>query len=127
MDLPAAISWLALGEEYLIKSTAALSLALLLAGLFRKKSAALRHFVLSTFLIGLFFPAGLSFFPTGWESRFSRRRADRGRTGAASVSGQAPDDTRLPTEMDPANGRGGKELTGIPSLGFFPRRAPRRP
>ena len=39
--------------ELLIKSTLALSFALLITSLLRKKSASLRHFVLAVFLIGL--------------------------------------------------------------------------
>ncbi len=52
--------------EALIKSTALLSVGLLLAGLFRKKSAALRHFILSVSVIGLLFLPALSLLPSGW-------------------------------------------------------------
>lgn len=61
---------LALFSEYLIKSSAVLSFSLLLAYLMKKKSAGLRHLVLSVFLIGLLFLPILSSVTTGWETPF---------------------------------------------------------
>ncbi len=61
--------WLERLFEYLIKSTVVLTLALLLAYLFRKQSASLRHLVYSVSLIGtLVFPL-LSTVQTGWKTR----------------------------------------------------------
>ncbi len=61
---------LALLCEYLIKSSLILSTAIVLVYLLRKKSAGLRHLVLSVFLIGLLFLPILSSFTTGWETKF---------------------------------------------------------
>jgi beta-lactamase regulating signal transducer with metallopeptidase domain len=60
--------WLGLLADYLIKTTAALALAILLATLLRRRSAALRHFVLSVFLIGLLLIPFLPSFEKGWET-----------------------------------------------------------
>ncbi|UCE41822.1 MAG: hypothetical protein JSV17_02195 [Candidatus Aminicenantes bacterium] len=61
---------LALFAEYLIKSSIILSAAVLLVFFMRKKSASLRHLVLSAFLIGLLFLPILSTMTTGWETKF---------------------------------------------------------
>ncbi len=61
---------LALLCEYLIKSSLILSAAIVLVYLLRKKSAGLRHLVLSVFFIGLLFLPILSSFTTGWETKF---------------------------------------------------------
>jgi len=61
---------LALLCEYLIKSFLVLSVSIVLVYLLRKKSASLRHLVLSVFLIGLLFLPILSSFTTGWETKF---------------------------------------------------------
>ncbi len=60
---------LALLSEYLIKSSVILSASIVLAFLLRKKSAGLRHLVLSVFLIGLLFLPILSTVTTGWETK----------------------------------------------------------
>ncbi len=60
--------WLALFGQYMIKSTFVLSLALLAGALLRKRSASLRHLILSLFLIGLLLFPVFSFFPVGWET-----------------------------------------------------------
>jgi len=65
----AGILGLGLLLEVLIKSAAVLALGLALAGLLRRRSAALRHFVLSVFIIGLLLLPALSTFPAGWETR----------------------------------------------------------
>ncbi|HYA48839.1 MAG TPA: EthD family reductase, partial [Burkholderiales bacterium] len=62
--------WLGLLAEYLIKSTTVLSLALLISTLLRRKSAALRHFVLCAFLVGLVLLPLLPSLPAGWEIRW---------------------------------------------------------
>jgi beta-lactamase regulating signal transducer with metallopeptidase domain len=60
---------LALLLELLIKSSLAFALAMGLFLLFRKRSAALKHFILSLFLMSsLLFPL-LSYSPLGWETR----------------------------------------------------------
>ncbi len=66
---PAEVDWLALFGECMIKSTFILSLGLLVMVLFRKRSAAFRHFVLSLFFVGLLLFPIFSFFPVGWETR----------------------------------------------------------
>jgi beta-lactamase regulating signal transducer with metallopeptidase domain len=69
---------LALLLELLIKSSLAFALALGLFLFLRKRSASLKHFILSLFLISsLLFPL-LSYSPTGWETRWlpSQRLAD---------------------------------------------------
>jgi beta-lactamase regulating signal transducer with metallopeptidase domain len=61
-------SWLAILGEYLIKSTAILFTALAIVFLLRKRSAGLRHLILSVFLIGLLFLPILSTITPGWET-----------------------------------------------------------
>jgi beta-lactamase regulating signal transducer with metallopeptidase domain len=68
MTWPAEIGWLSLFAEYLIKSTLALTLALILVVLFRKRSASLRHFVLSLSLAGLLLLPVLPYLGIGWET-----------------------------------------------------------
>jgi beta-lactamase regulating signal transducer with metallopeptidase domain len=69
--------WLALVFEYLIKSSVILSVSIVLAFLLSKKSAGLRHLVLSVFLIGLLFLPILSTVTTGWETKFLPSRQSR--------------------------------------------------
>ncbi len=54
--------------EFLIKSTVVLSCAFLLVVLLRKRSASLRHFVLTFFLAGLLFLPALWSLHWGWET-----------------------------------------------------------
>ena len=61
--------WLGLLAEYSIKTTAVLCLALALAFLLRGRSAALRHFVLSVFLVGLVLIPLAPSLHWGWETR----------------------------------------------------------
>jgi len=68
IPIPGEVDWLALFGEYMIKSTLVLSLALLACALFQKRSASLRHLILSLFFIGLLVFPVLSFFPVGWET-----------------------------------------------------------
>ena len=60
---------LTLLSEYLIKSSVILSISIMLAFILRKKSAGLRHLVLSAFLIGLLLLPILSTVSTGWETK----------------------------------------------------------
>jgi beta-lactamase regulating signal transducer with metallopeptidase domain/phage pi2 protein 07 len=56
--------------EYLVKSSVILSLSIVMVSFLRKKSAGLRHLVLSVFLIGLLFLPILSSVTAGWETKF---------------------------------------------------------
>ncbi len=76
--------WLDLISGYLIKSSLILALALMLAFLLRKRSAGLRHLVLSLFLIGLLFLPLLSSLTSGWETGLLPTWQDR-------TSGFSPD------------------------------------
>jgi beta-lactamase regulating signal transducer with metallopeptidase domain len=60
--------WLDLICGYLIKSSLILMFAVALAFILRKKSAGLRHLVLSLFLIGLLFLPLISTLAPGWET-----------------------------------------------------------
>ena len=91
MTWPVEFGWLSLFTEYLIKSTLALTLALILVVLFRKRSASLRHFVLSLSLAGLLL---LPFFPylgLDWETSLLPARTTASsvllRAAAAQKSG----------------------------------------
>ncbi len=68
MSWVAGFSWLHLVFEYLIKSTVVLTIALSLVLLFRRKSASLRHFVLSLSLSGLLLLPVLPYLGLGWET-----------------------------------------------------------
>ncbi len=68
INLPVAVEWPALFAEYLIKTTLVLSMCLLLVSFFRGRTAAIRHFLLSFFLIGLLLLPVVSTFPFGWET-----------------------------------------------------------
>jgi beta-lactamase regulating signal transducer with metallopeptidase domain len=83
--------WLGLLAEYSIKTTAVLSLALALAFLLRRQSAALRHFVLSVFLVGLVLIPLAPSLHWGWETRLLPSRVP--------VEGAAP-------ALEMASGRG---------------------
>jgi beta-lactamase regulating signal transducer with metallopeptidase domain len=67
--------WLGLLAEYAVKTTAALLLAVVLAGLLRRRSAALRHFILSVFLVGLLLVPLIPSFHRGWETRLIPARS----------------------------------------------------
>ena len=83
--------WLGLLAEYSIKTSAVLSLALVLAFFLRRGSAALRHFVLSVFLVGLILIPLLPSLHWGWETRLLPARA--------SANDEAP-------ALEPAAGTG---------------------
>ncbi|TET74926.1 MAG: M56 family metallopeptidase, partial [Candidatus Aminicenantes bacterium] len=69
VELLSQIKGLDLVCEYLIKSSLVLGFLLLLAFLSRKKSASLRHFLLSFSLISLLLIPFLSSITIGWETR----------------------------------------------------------
>ncbi|MFZ2053893.1 MAG: M56 family metallopeptidase [Candidatus Aminicenantales bacterium] len=77
--------WLHLVSEYLIKSTIVLTLALILVLLFRRRSASLRHFVLSLSLAGLLLLPVLPYLGMGWETDLLPAR-----TSTASVTAAVP-------------------------------------
>jgi beta-lactamase regulating signal transducer with metallopeptidase domain len=75
--------------EFLIKSTLALSVALLISSFLHKKSASLRHFVLAAFFIGLLIVPLLSLLHLGWETdllpstlSYAGQESDYPRSGA---------------------------------------------
>ena len=84
-------SWLGLIWDLLVKSSGALLVAILLAGLMRRQSASLRHMVLSLFLIGLVFLPLFSALPSGWEMRWLpawlEARGQSPESAAADVKG----------------------------------------
>jgi beta-lactamase regulating signal transducer with metallopeptidase domain len=63
-----SIPWLHVFVELLLKSTLALSLALIITTFIRNKSSSMRHFVLAFFLIGLLFIPILTLFQFGWQT-----------------------------------------------------------
>jgi beta-lactamase regulating signal transducer with metallopeptidase domain len=73
----AEFGWLSLFAEYLIKSTLVLVLALVLAALFRRRSASLRHFVLWLSLAGLLLLPIASSLGIGWKTVLLPARAAR--------------------------------------------------
>ena len=68
MNWPGAAEWLALFTGYLIKTTLVLAVCLLLVSASRGRTAAIRHFLLSCFLIGLLLLPVASTFRFGWET-----------------------------------------------------------
>jgi beta-lactamase regulating signal transducer with metallopeptidase domain len=68
MAWASVFGWFPLFAEYLIKSTAVLTLALILVVLFRKRTASLRHLVLSLSLAGLLLLPVLPYFGIGWKT-----------------------------------------------------------
>ncbi|MDH5743454.1 MAG: M56 family metallopeptidase [Candidatus Aminicenantes bacterium] len=69
MESLLGLKYLYLICEFMIKSSLVLGGSLLLFFLFRKKSASMRHFLLSFSLISLLLLPFLSTFITGWETR----------------------------------------------------------
>lgn len=68
MHWPGAAEGLALFVEYLLKTTLALSLCLILVAVFRTRAAAIRHFMLASFLIGMLLLPVVSALRFGWET-----------------------------------------------------------
>lgn len=68
MTWPADNQWFGLLAGTLIKTTAALVPAVLIAVMLRRRSAALRHFILSVFLIGLLLIPILPSIDKGWKT-----------------------------------------------------------
>ena len=69
MSWLSGISGLGFLLEFLVKSAAVLALGLGLAAMLKRRTAALRHFVLSVFIIGLLLLPALSALPSGWRTR----------------------------------------------------------
>ncbi len=69
MEFLSEIRWLPLFFEYFLKTTLILSLAILLARLLQKRTAAARHLTLALFFIGLLFLPILSTVTHGWETK----------------------------------------------------------
>ena len=126
--------WLGLLAEYSIKTTAVLSLALALAFLLRRQSAALRHFVLSVFLVGLVLIPLAPSLHWGWETRLLPSRvpvegaapalemaAGRGMMIQPAVSDMAG--APFPTVMADQT-PGSQAATGRASSPLPPRRRP---
>lgn len=88
--------WLGLLAEYLVKSTAVLSLALAVTALLGRRSAALRHFVLSAFLLGLVLLPLLPSLPMGWETRWLPARP-----AAQSAAPAVPNSEAIRTAGEP--------------------------
>jgi len=92
MTWPAGFGWLSFFIEYLIKTTLALALGLIFVGLFRKRSASLRHFVLSLSLAGLLLLPVLPYLGIGWETSLLPTRASATSVSlTASAAGKAAD------------------------------------
>ncbi|MFB0564965.1 MAG: M56 family metallopeptidase [Candidatus Aminicenantaceae bacterium] len=70
MEFSLGVKFLNLICEFIIKSSLVLAASLLLAFLFRKKSATIRHFLLSFSIISLLLFPFLSSITTGWETRW---------------------------------------------------------
>ncbi len=68
MEFLAEIKGLDLFSEFFIKSSVILTFTFVLVFLFRKKSASLRHFLLSVSLISLLLFPFLSTLTKGWET-----------------------------------------------------------
>ena len=85
MSWAADSGWPQLVFEYLIKSTVVLTLALVIVLLFRRKSASLRHFVLSLSLSGLLLLPVLPYLGLGWETGLLPAK-----TGPASFNPAVP-------------------------------------
>ena len=96
-------SWFPLFAEYLMKSTAVLTMGLILMVLFRKRPASLRHFVLSVSLAGLLLLPVLPYLGGGWETSFLPAGA-----GARSVFPAA----RAPAKAED-NGQGSNGSNGV--------------
>jgi beta-lactamase regulating signal transducer with metallopeptidase domain len=98
MSGPALSGTLGLLAGYLLRTSAVLALALVAAAAARRRPAALRHFILSSALIGLLLLPLLRIAPVGWRSSLlpawmaaAADRADRG--GVGEGSGLAPEGT----------------------------------
>lgn len=68
MPGPAASGLLGLLAGYFLRTTVVLALALVAAAAARRRPAALRHFILSSALVGLLLLPLLQFAPVGWRS-----------------------------------------------------------
>jgi beta-lactamase regulating signal transducer with metallopeptidase domain len=148
MNWPGDADWLYLFVEYFIKTSLALSVALLLMPVLRRRPASTRHFVLSFFLIGLLLIPVFSEFRFGWETdllpspdstvhelhsavQAARSTAEpptagRPRSAAGAQSAAQPTDSALPpsevtlllSETDSARGIAGAYFPLLWSTGF---------
>lgn len=108
MAPPAGIDWLVLIWDCLVKSSWPLLIAILLAGLMRRRSASLRHFILSLFLIGLVFLPFFSAMPSGWEMRWlpswlNARVQSQLRIEPAAIESNLPEELSSPKSKTLAN------------------------
>jgi beta-lactamase regulating signal transducer with metallopeptidase domain len=128
---------LGLIAEYLLKTTAVLTLALLAARASRRRPAAFRHFVLSFALIGLLLLPLLSLAPVGWRTSLLPARPTGAGTGPL-IPGQPvktgeqdlslyfqspqPGSVRLPelSFATIADGPAGAAASGLPDAGADP-------
>jgi beta-lactamase regulating signal transducer with metallopeptidase domain len=113
------IRWLSLFGEFLIKSTLALCLALAVVALFRKRPASVRHFVLSLFLVGLFFLPIFQSFPVGWETRLLPPRTAGSANLPQLLSKGSLENGRLPSAAAINPDRPGNAASGQP-VGLAP-------
>jgi len=95
MNWPEAFGWLHLFSECLIKSTLALTLALILVLLFRRRSASLRHFVLAVALAGLLLLPILSSLGIGWETALLPVMTSASPGALPALAGKVPDGKTL--------------------------------
>ncbi len=117
MVWPAATEWLGLFSEYLIKTTLVLFVCLLMVSLSRRQAAAVRHFLLSFFLIGLLLLPVFSVFRIGWETNLLPARTT-GMEFRSAPMDQGPSEAgalraRPPAPMPEAAGRKLSEVRGI--------------
>ena len=108
MTPPGGIDWLSLIWGCFVKSSWPLLIAILLAGLMRRCSASLRHFILSLFLIGLVFLPFFSALPSGWELRWLPSWLDASvqsqpRIEPAAIERTLPDELSSPKSKAPAD------------------------
>jgi len=91
MNWPAQSGWLPLFAEYMIKSSLALTLAIILVLLFRRRSASFRHFVLAMALAGLLLLPVLSSLGIGWETALLPAMTGASPGALPAPAGKVPD------------------------------------
>ena len=95
MEFLMEIKGLDLLMEYFIKSTLILTFALILLCLSRKKSSALKHFILSLALISMLIIPLISSLATGWETKLLPSWEIGGRSLALSLDRSNTNDTLI--------------------------------
>jgi beta-lactamase regulating signal transducer with metallopeptidase domain len=94
--------------ELFLKSSVVLGAAILCSGLLRRRSASLRHFLLSVFLVGLAILPAFSVFARGWHARWlpdwaaMRSGSEAGAEAAVIGTGPRTPDLRRGSGMDRA-------------------------